>query len=573
MFFFEGECAPPMQPRGPGRMRSAVPSPLPLLRKSSSSLPLLSFFSNIVFLFFLFSLSSCTTIPASLHVTPQDAPLARRVAKLAAASGAHMGFVALHVESGRRLELNADESFEAASVIKIALLAEAAARDAEGTLDLTDRWKLTAQNVAAGSGMLDEFDPGLTPTNRDLLSLMVAISDNTAANRFIDLFGKDAVNARMAKLGLPGIRLVGRIPDRGKEPAKWEPLGVLTPRDAAEYYRRVATRTLIDPASDRVVAKLLAVQHTRDRLPRLLLDDGASWAGKTGSYGGVRNDSGILTTKKGRFVLVALADRIPDRKGAGPRATRAMGEIAAAIVNAWSASLPDVTLPPEPAPLSTLRPAVPRMETTLAEARANPDEPNLSRVYRDTDRRFWDAWAIAGGDTRDACLIPMPNTWWEGFRPWKIEPISALILHHTSQATDEECIALFQKPESRVSSHFLVGKDGRLYQFVSLEHRAWHAGPSLLHGRLALNRTSVGVEITGDGNRAPFTPAQIETVVRLVGVLTAMFDIPAPWIVGHEHVAPDRKDDPGILFPWNDVVRRGLELSEVLRKKGVAKGD
>jgi beta-lactamase class A len=485
-----------------------------------------------------------------------------------------MGFVALHVESGRRLELNADDVFEAASVIKIALLAEAAARDSEGTLDLTDRWKLTAQNVAAGSGMLDEFDPGLTPTNRDLLSLMVAISDNTAANRFIDLFGRDAVNARMARLGLPGIRLVGRIPDRGKEPAKWEPLGAMTPKDTAEFYRRIATRTLLDPASDRVVAKLLAVQHSKDRLPRLLLDDDASsWAGKTGSYGGVRNDTGILTTRKGRFVLVAFADRIADWKGAATQATRAMGDIAATIVNAWSASLPDVAPPPEPPAALTLRPAVSRMETTVAEARARTEPTDLVRVFRDTDRRFWDAWALAGGDERDACLIPMPNSWWEGFRPWKVEPVSALILHHTSQATDEECIELFQNPASRVSSHFLVGKDGRLYQFVSLEHRAWHAGPSLLHGRLALNRTSVGVEITGDGNRYPFTAAQIETVVRLVGVLTAMFDIPAPWIVGHQHIAPDRKDDPGALFPWNDVVWRGLELSETLQKKGLAKGD
>jgi hypothetical protein len=232
-----------------------------------------------------------------------------------------------------------------------------------------------------------------------------------------------------------------------------------------------------------------------------------------------------------------------------------------------------VRLVSEPPAVPALRPSVPRMETTLAEARAATQPSNLVRVWRDTDRRFWDVWALAGGETRDACLIPMPNTWWEGFRPAKIEPISALILHHTSQATDEECIALFQKPESRVSSHFLVGRDGRLYQFVSLEHRAWHAGPSALHGRLALNRTSVGVEITGDGNKLPFTPEQIETVVRLVGVLTAMFDIPAPWIAGHQHIAPDRKDDPGALFPWNDVVRRGLEMSESLGKKGVTKGD
>jgi N-acetylmuramoyl-L-alanine amidase len=86
---------------------------------------------------------------------------------------------------------------------------------------------------------------------------------------------------------------------------------------------------------------------------------------------------------------------------------------------------------------------------------------------------------------------------------------------------------------------------------------------------MALNRTSVGVEITGDGNRYPFTPAEVETVVRLVGVLTAMFEIDAPWIAGHQHIAPDRKDDPGALFPWNEVVRRGLALAEILKRQSV----
>ena len=136
-----------------------------------------------------------------------------------------MGIVALHVESGRLLELNADDEFEAASLIKIAVLTEAVALEREGRFDLTDRWKLTARNVAAGSGMLDEFDPGLTPTNRDLLQLMIAVSDNTAAERFIDLFGAEAVNARMAALGLPGIRLVGRIPSRERSRRSGLPSG------------------------------------------------------------------------------------------------------------------------------------------------------------------------------------------------------------------------------------------------------------------------------------------------------------------------------------------------------------
>ena len=127
---------------------------------------------------------------------------------------------------------------------------------------------------------------------------------------------------------------MGRIPNKGQEPPKWPPLGVVTPRDTAEFYRRVATRTLLGPAGDRLLAKLLATQHTRDRLPRLLLDGpGTSWAGKSGGYGGVRNDSGILTTKKGRFVLVAFADRIPDTVGGRhPARIAPMGEIAAAIV-------------------------------------------------------------------------------------------------------------------------------------------------------------------------------------------------------------------------------------------------
>jgi N-acetylmuramoyl-L-alanine amidase len=203
------------------------------------------------------------------------------------------------------------------------------------------------------------------------------------------------------------------------------------------------------------------------------------------------------------------------------------------------------------------------VELTPLEARAGG--PHLERVWRDADRLFWELWEKAGGDLSDACLVPMPNSWWEGFEPFRIQPLSTLLLHHTAMDDDEACLSLFLDPASFVSSHFLVGRDGRLYQLVSLEHRAWHAGWSYLHGRSVVNRTSVGVEITGDGNRHPFTRAQIETVVRLTGVLTAQLGLEVPWIAGHEHVAPVRKVDPGVHFPWNEVVRRGLVLAEELR--------
>lgn len=287
-------------------------------------------------------LSACTTIPKGLTVTPQDDAVAREVAAIAEKTPARLGLVAIHVESGRRLAWNASESFEAASVVKIALLAEAAAEWREARFDPNDRWRMTRGAVAAGSGVLDEFETGLMPTNRDLLRIMISLSDNTATNSFIDRFGAGAVNSRMEALGLPGLHLVGRIPDLGQEPERWEPLGRFTPHDTAEYFQRLFAGTLIDPEADFFMREIYRTQRTKNRIPRLLLGPKENvWAGKTGSMHGVRNDAGVLTTKKGCFVLVVFADRIPDDDKDSPAVTRAMGEIAKAIVDGWSATLPD----------------------------------------------------------------------------------------------------------------------------------------------------------------------------------------------------------------------------------------
>ncbi len=231
-----------------------------------------------------------------------------------------MGIVALHVESGRALGWRETETFEGASIVKLALLVEALARSREGTLELYERWPVPPRAVAAGSGVLDEFEPWLAPTQRDLLRLMMALSDNTSANHFIDAFGAEAVNCRMASIGLAGIELVGRIPDRGspEEGAPWEPLGRMTPRDTAELWRRAVTGTLLDKESSRLAMRLAANPRTANRIPRLLASrPGFAWAGKTGTMSGVRADSGVLTTPKGTFVFAIFADEIPGRRLAG----------------------------------------------------------------------------------------------------------------------------------------------------------------------------------------------------------------------------------------------------------------
>jgi AmpD protein len=99
----------------------------------------------------------------------------------------------------------------------------------------------------------------------------------------------------------------------------------------------------------------------------------------------------------------------------------------------------------------------------------------------------------------------------------------------------------------QVSSHFYVRRDGQLWQFVSCEDRAWHAGESFWRGRGNCNDDSIGIELEGiEGG--PFEAAQYETLSDLCAALAA--DYPIAHVAGHEHIAPSRKQDPGAGFDW-----------------------
>jgi N-acetyl-anhydromuramoyl-L-alanine amidase len=102
----------------------------------------------------------------------------------------------------------------------------------------------------------------------------------------------------------------------------------------------------------------------------------------------------------------------------------------------------------------------------------------------------------------------------------------------------------------QVSSHFLIRRDGELLQFVSCDRRAWHAGASSWHGRSNCNDYSIGVELEGlEGGL--FEGPQYEQLTTLAHALVRRY--PLGGIVGHEHVAPDRKADPGPGFDWPRV--------------------
>jgi N-acetyl-anhydromuramoyl-L-alanine amidase len=109
----------------------------------------------------------------------------------------------------------------------------------------------------------------------------------------------------------------------------------------------------------------------------------------------------------------------------------------------------------------------------------------------------------------------------------------------------------------RVSAHFFIRRDGATLQFVSCEDRAWHAGASRWRGREDCNDWSIGVELEGlEGG--VFEAEQYRALVRLLRALARRW--PLVEVVGHEHVAPGRKQDPGARFDWQRIDRALVHL-------------
>jgi N-acetylmuramoyl-L-alanine amidase len=142
-------------------------------------------------------------------------------------------------------------------------------------------------------------------------------------------------------------------------------------------------------------------------------------------------------------------------------------------------------------------------------------------------------------------------------------PPDVLVLHYTGMRTGEEALARLRDPEARVSSHYLVEEDGRVFRLVAEERRAWHAGVSFWRGRRNVNSDSIGIEIVNPGHEfgyRPFPEAQVAAVLDLTAEIRSRWTIEDRDVVGHSDVAPDRKIDPGELFPWKRLAQAGHGL-------------
>ncbi len=140
-----------------------------------------------------------------------------------------------------------------------------------------------------------------------------------------------------------------------------------------------------------------------------------------------------------------------------------------------------------------------------------------------------------------------------------------IILHYTSTDLPRSLQLLSGRD---VSSHYLIGESpATIYRLVDENRRAWHAGESEWNGRTWLNATSIGIELvnrgyveSADGRRLwyPYSAEQIDALVVLLKDIMARHDLKPGAIIGHSDIAPQRKVDPGPLFPWKRLAEEGL---------------
>ena len=142
-------------------------------------------------------------------------------------------------------------------------------------------------------------------------------------------------------------------------------------------------------------------------------------------------------------------------------------------------------------------------------------------------------------------------------------PPDALVLHYTGMKTGEAALARLRDPEAKVSAHYLVEEDGRIFRLVPEERRAWHAGRGVWQGETDLNAASIGIEIVNPGHEfgyRAFPDVQIAAVIALIGDIRERWTVPDARIIAHSDLAPDRKEDPGELFPWKRLAEAGHGL-------------
>jgi beta-lactamase class A len=214
-----------------------------------------------------------------------------------------MGVAIIDLTDGHKYLLHANDVYPQASSIKICVLAELYRQAQQGKLKLTDMYTVNAADLVQDSDIMGGLTPGVTQiTLRDLATMMVAVSDNSATNVLIDRVGMENVNAFLSSQGLRDTRLRRKMMDlkaagEGRE-------NTSTPNEMAKLLQALYQGKILNKDMTDDFFKVLAT-HKDSWIPRNLPDD-LKIADKPGALEGVRNDSGVVFVDKRPYILCVM---------------------------------------------------------------------------------------------------------------------------------------------------------------------------------------------------------------------------------------------------------------------------
>jgi len=228
-----------------------------------------------------------------------------------------MGVALLDLNTGKQFLLHGDEIFPQASSIKITVLAELyhqseqAASGAKGKQKLTDPYVVQADDIVQDSDIMGGLTPGVTTlTNRDLATMMIAVSDNAATNVLIDRVGMGNVRALMESLGLPNTQLRRKMMDlkaasEGRE-------NISTPREMMTLLEALYHGKVLGPKTTEDFFAMLET-HKDSWIPASLPEN-LKIANKPGALEGVRADSGVIFLENRPYVLCVMTSYLGSEK-------------------------------------------------------------------------------------------------------------------------------------------------------------------------------------------------------------------------------------------------------------------
>jgi len=151
----------------------------------------------------------------------------------------------------------------------------------------------------------------------------------------------------------------------------------------------------------------------------------------------------------------------------------------------------------------------------------------------------------------------------------KKKAIKTVVIHYTGMQSERESLNKLCNLKSKVSSHFFISKNGKIYNLVKENKTAWHAGKSCWRNFKNLNKNSIGIELANKGHEFGYTSfkkKQISSLIMVIKMVIKKYKIEKKNVVGHSDIAPLRKMDPGEKFPWHLLAKKNIGIWHNIKK-------